>query len=163
MSDTDTITYFCPEEDATTMLAQALATSLTAPYCVLLEGDVGAGKSHISRTIIRTWAEADIDVPSPTFTLVQNYDTSRGEIWHVDLYRLGDSQDLIELGLLDAMEYSLCLIEWPDLIQDLALPPVAHIQITPHSDGRAITIAAPQTLITQIVDMIPANGSLSKL
>jgi len=60
------------------------------------------------------------DVPSPTFTLVQIYDTSAGEIWHADLYRLSSPEEAEELGLRDAFETAICLIEWPDRLGSIS-------------------------------------------
>ena len=82
-----------------------------------LSGDLGAGKTHFARGVIRTRL-AQIgrveDIPSPSFTLVQIYEARPCEIWHVDLYRLGDPRDVDELGLIDAFETEICLIEWPE-------------------------------------------------
>ncbi len=60
-----------------------------------------------------------IDVPSPTFTLVQVYDSSQGEVWHCDLYRLKDPEEAFELGLEDAFHDAICLIEWPERLENL--------------------------------------------
>jgi tRNA threonylcarbamoyladenosine biosynthesis protein TsaE len=92
----------------------ALGLSLRPGDTVMLKGPLGAGKSHIARAAIRAIAGDEIDVPSPTFTLVQVYDTPVGEVWHADLYRLTDPDEVVELGLLDAMDSAICLIEWPE-------------------------------------------------
>lgn len=62
------------------------------------------------------------DVPSPTFTLVQTYETSVAEVWHTDLYRLTHVDELTELGLEDALDTAITLIEWPDRMGDLRPP-----------------------------------------
>ncbi len=108
---------------ATTQLASRLAPLLRPGDTLLLEGPIGAGKSHFSRALIQArLAAADIyeDVPSPTFTLVQTYDDGLCEIWHSDLYRLTNISDIDELGLWDAFETAICLIEWPDRLGDFA-------------------------------------------
>ena len=103
--------------DATAALAEWLAPRLVAGDVVLLDGPIGAGKSHFCRAIIQTrlasvgMAE---DVPSPTFTLVQVYDLPEVSIWHADLYRLSSADQAVELGLEDAFEDAITLIEWPD-------------------------------------------------
>ena len=105
--------------DATAALAQAMAPHLGPGDCVLLQGQLGAGKSHFARALIRALLGPDgqnTDIPSPSFTLVQSYDTPSGEVWHADLYRLSDPYEVIELGLDLAMEQAICLIEWPDRI-----------------------------------------------
>lgn len=104
-------------EHQTSTFAQRLANELIAGDCILLSGVVGAGKTHFARQIIQKRL-SDLnqfeDVPSPTFTLVQTYELDGVEIWHADLYRLSDSQEAFELGLEDAIETQICLIEWPD-------------------------------------------------
>jgi tRNA threonylcarbamoyl adenosine modification protein YjeE len=113
------------DETLTAALARMLAATTQPGQTILLDGPVGAGKTHFARAFIRA-RQGDLaeDVPSPTFTLVQTYDDPLGtEIWHADLYRLSDPSELDELGLDDAQDSSICLIEWPDRLE--ALPPNA--------------------------------------
>lgn len=107
-------------EDATN-LAVAYSAHLKVGDCVLLSGPVGAGKTHFARSIIQAMMARDgeiEDVPSPTFTLVQVYETSAGEVWHTDLYRLTHVDELVELGLEDAFDTAITLVEWPDRMGD---------------------------------------------
>lgn len=106
-------------ETQTHALAQRIAMILRAGDVILLEGEIGAGKSSFSRGVIRALCGPNEEVPSPTFTLVQVYETAETEIWHADLYRLSDPQEIVELGLLDAFDAAICLIEWPDRLGDL--------------------------------------------
>ena len=106
-----------PEETAA--FAQRLAPKLGTGDVVLLEGDIGAGKTHFARSLIQSLLSEPEDVPSPTFTLVQVYDAPEFEIWHVDLYRLTSPDEVVELGLIEAFEDALCLVEWPDRLADL--------------------------------------------
>mgnify|MGYP000715240590 CR=1 FL=1 len=104
------------DADLTACLARVMAALLKPGDVIALEGPVGAGKTHFARAFIRA-RQGDLaeDVPSPTFTLVQTYDDPMGtEIWHADLYRLSHPDELVELGLDEAMRDSIVLIEWPD-------------------------------------------------
>ncbi|WP_299026674.1 tRNA (adenosine(37)-N6)-threonylcarbamoyltransferase complex ATPase subunit type 1 TsaE [uncultured Sulfitobacter sp.] len=112
------ITLNSPE--ATAQLATAIGRGLSAGDCILLSGDVGAGKTHFARALIQSRLALPEDVPSPTFTLVQVYEVNADtEIWHADLYRLSDASEIEELGLTEAMETAVCLIEWPDRLATL--------------------------------------------
>lgn len=95
-------------------VAGMLATSLKGGDVVALHGDLGAGKTSFARTLIRLLAGADMEVPSPTFTLVQCYELDRVTVAHFDLYRLGGSDDLEELGWSDLTETAVSLVEWPE-------------------------------------------------
>ena len=97
---------------------------------VLLKGEIGAGKSHFARSIIQATMDKVEDVPSPTFTLVQTYDTTIGSIWHADLYRLNDQSDIFELGLIDAFGNEIVLIEWPDRLGYLEPQDALTVEIT---------------------------------
>jgi tRNA threonylcarbamoyladenosine biosynthesis protein TsaE len=112
------LTLHSPEE--TCALAERLSASLRPGDVLLLSGGIGAGKTHFARCLIHALQEAPEDVPSPTFTLVQVYDTGAGALWHADLYRLSDPDQCVELGLTDAFEDAICLVEWPDRLEDLA-------------------------------------------
>jgi tRNA threonylcarbamoyl adenosine modification protein YjeE len=103
-----------PNLASTRALAKRLAALLEPGSVVLLEGDLGAGKSELARAVIRALAGADIPVPSPTFTLVQAYELPSLEVGHSDLYRLGDESEVVELGLEECWRKGALLVEWPD-------------------------------------------------
>ena len=98
----------------TKALALRIRENLQNGDIVLLKGEIGAGKSHFARSLIQAAMDKVEEVPSPTFTLVQTYDTVVGSIWHADLYRLNDQSEVFELGLIDAFGNDIVLIEWPD-------------------------------------------------
>ena len=104
--------------DETSVLAATLASHLRSGDALLLSGPVGAGKSHFARSLITALLKIPEDIPSPTYTLVQTYESSAGEIWHADLYRLTDSAEIGELGLLEAFDQAICLVEWPERLEN---------------------------------------------
>ena len=122
--------------DETRAWAAEFARGLHAPCVVALHGDLGMGKSEIARTIIQTLRGADTVVPSPTFTIVQNYDG----ISHFDLYRIEDPSELVEIGLQHAMDNDITLIEWPDIAKDYLPADTIDVHITTHGDGRRIVV-----------------------
>jgi tRNA threonylcarbamoyladenosine biosynthesis protein TsaE len=100
-------------ETATAALAGRLATVARPGDVIALGGDLGSGKTTLARGFIRALGVAE-EVPSPTFTLVQTYETPRGMVWHFDLYRLAQPEDSFELGLEEAFAEGIVLIEWPE-------------------------------------------------
>jgi tRNA threonylcarbamoyladenosine biosynthesis protein TsaE len=142
--------------EATAALAKALASIAKPGMCVLLQGPVGAGKSFFSRSAIQTLMAQHggvEDVPSPTFTLVQTYELGPLEVWHADLYRLTSPDELIELGLEDAFDTALCLIEWPDRLGDLRPDGAIEITLTPDITDharRTVHVTGPQELVDRL-------------
>ena len=105
---------------ATQRFGGSLARQLRAGDVIALSGALGAGKSVLARAIIQAVDAAEDDVPSPTFTLVQQYALADGTpLWHLDLYRIETPQEAMALGLDDAFIDAVCLIEWPDRLQKL--------------------------------------------
>lgn len=104
-----------PDEAATARLAEDIALALAPGDVVRLEGDLGAGKTTLARALLRALADdPDLEVPSPTFTLVQTYAAGRLAVAHADLYRLTDPQEIDELGLDEARLSGVLLVEWPE-------------------------------------------------
>lgn len=109
--------------EAMTAFAETVGPGLVAGDVLLLDGVVGAGKTHFARSLIQDrLQEIGIieDIPSPTFTLVQVYELGSVDIWHSDLYRLSAPEEAIELGLEDAFQNAICLVEWPDRLGTLS-------------------------------------------
>lgn len=110
-----------PDEAATLQMGSLLARHLRAGDCVLLQGDLGAGKTTFVRGLLSTYAatqgHAGFDVPSPTFTLVQIYPFDPVTFYHYDLYRLPDEDneiDLVEIGFDESLTHGIALVEWPE-------------------------------------------------
>lgn len=125
-----------PDADATARWAVALGKTLLPGDVILLSGPVGAGKTHFARALIQSLLISPEDVPSPTFTLVQTYDTQAGPIWHADLYRIATDTEIDELGLIDAFDEAICLIEWPDRLGALEPAEAMTLDIVPNGDAR---------------------------
>jgi tRNA threonylcarbamoyl adenosine modification protein YjeE len=136
-------TVVLADDAATTRLGQALAGLLQPGDLVLLRGDLGAGKTALARASIRALTgEPDLDVPSPSFALVQPYAGPHGPIVHADLYRLSGEAEVAELGLLDDPA-AITLVEWPERAPGLmALASIeVRLDIPPDGEGRMATVA----------------------
>jgi len=105
----------CPDEATTLLLAGALAAVAEKGDLIALTGDLGAGKTGFARAFIRSsLGNAETEVPSPTFTLVQLYNAPNFDVLHTDLYRLKGAEDVYDLGIEDEREEAVFLVEWPD-------------------------------------------------
>jgi len=112
--------FFLADPAQTDALAACVAACLRPGDAVLLSGVMGAGKSSFARAVLRSLSgDPALEVPSPTFTLVQTYDTPAGAVSHFDLWRMGDVSELEELGWDDACQ-GIVLVEWADYLGDLA-------------------------------------------
>ncbi|WP_137928983.1 tRNA (adenosine(37)-N6)-threonylcarbamoyltransferase complex ATPase subunit type 1 TsaE [Mesorhizobium comanense] len=124
------------DETQTARLGEDLALALRAGDVLALKGDLGAGKSTLARALIRTLAEdAGLDVPSPTFTLVQSYET-RIPVHHFDLYRLSSARELDELGFEEALAQGAALVEWPERAEGELPKTSVLIELVQHGEGR---------------------------
>lgn len=130
-----------PDQAATEALGRALAGCVRGGDTLLLEGGLGAGKTHLARALIQSLLPVHEDVPSPSFTLVQTYAAPDFDIWHADLFRLSGLGDLNELGLEEAFSHALCLIEWPDRMPRL---PEGALQLwlMPEGAGRRVELTS---------------------
>jgi tRNA threonylcarbamoyl adenosine modification protein YjeE len=135
-------------EQATELEAFAAELTLFARpgMAVLLAGDLGAGKSTFARAFIRALADDPaLEVPSPTFTLVQTYDETRVPVAHADLYRIGQAADIAELGLDDLVASHVLLVEWPAMIMDHPFAGRLLIELSGTGPWREASISASGT------------------
>lgn len=139
------VSFDLETEDATRTFAGKLASIAEPGDVFLLSGPIGAGKSFFSRAFIRARTQTTEDIPSPTFTIVQTYPHEAGDIWHCDLYRLTSPDEVIELGLDDAFEDSICLIEWPDRLGSLTPPCAMPLEFSVNDQTHRVTIPQADT------------------
>ena len=135
------LTLDLPDAAATEALGRRLAALARPGDVILLEGPIGAGKSSLARACIRACLGREEEVPSPTFTLVQVYEADSTEIWHADLYRLTHPDEVWELGLDDAFQTAICLVEWPDRLGAHVPTDALRIRLDAAGEGRKALIS----------------------
>jgi len=131
------------DEQATGDLGAAIAAALPEDFAgwgILLQGDLGAGKSTLARAMLRSMGHQG-RVPSPTYTLVEPYQFSEGSVYHIDLYRINGAEELEFLGWSDLSD-GLKLIEWPERAPFLEREADLRVQLCYHGMGRVADIAA---------------------
>ena len=150
------------DSPATEMLGQVLAATRPARAVVHLHGDLGAGKSTLARALLRALGVQGA-IRSPTYTLVERYPLADGhEAWHLDLYRIGNAQELDFLGL-DEGSASLWLVEWPERGAG-ALPPTdLAVALEIHGQGRRARLTATSPAGREWLERLPQGGDLQAL
>ncbi|MCB1503182.1 MAG: tRNA (adenosine(37)-N6)-threonylcarbamoyltransferase complex ATPase subunit type 1 TsaE [Bauldia sp.] len=148
IQDPHSLTLDLPDEAATKVFAEDVAAALAPGDVVALHGDLGAGKTTFARALIRAVADDPrLEVPSPTFTLVQTYAVGRMPIAHFDLYRLSAPEELGELGLDEAIAGGAALVEWPDRVGNRLPHTRLDIAFVIAGDGRRATVSgAPDAM-----------------
>ena len=106
------------KKSETIKLANEFAKTITKGTPILLYGTLGVGKTFFASEIIKALTNPTQTIPSPTFSIVQTYTSSKGEIYHYDLYRIKDENELFELDIDNALKNNITLIEWPEIIED---------------------------------------------
>ncbi len=139
-----TLTFTSSSEQQTASLAATIAGQCAAGDCIALKGDLGTGKTVFARGFIRALGDAREDIVSPTFTLAQTYPTRAGwPVWHFDLYRLKHARELTDIGLQEALESGVSLIEWPELAQEMLPPQALTVEMAydKTGSGRQVTLS----------------------
>ena len=131
-----------PDLAATALLAGRIAPRLRAGDAVALWGDLGAGKTTLARDILRALGVTE-DVPSPTFTIVQSYETAALTVAHYDLYRLKTAREMEELGFREALEDGAALVEWPERAPDYLPDETLHLRLQLEDGTRRVKITGP--------------------
>ncbi|AXV16910.1 tRNA (adenosine(37)-N6)-threonylcarbamoyltransferase complex ATPase subunit type 1 TsaE [Neorhizobium sp. SOG26] len=162
MTDAEPLSLFLADEAETIRLGEDLALALGKGDWIALSGDLGAGKSTFARAFLRALADdLELEVPSPTFTLVQAYDL-RLPVAHFDLYRLGDASELDELGFDEALSSGICLIEWPEMADELLPAARISLKLEHQANGRVATITAPDAQMKRIRRVLAIRAFLEQ-
>ena len=131
-------------EKATEDLAQKLAVLAKIGDVIYLKGTLGMGKSSFARAFIRSLSNTqNLEVPSPTFTLVQTYESLSKPVWHFDLYRLESPEEIDEIGIDEALSSAISLIEWPERLGGLSFANTLILTLEPgdNSEARIATLS----------------------
>ncbi|MBL0848757.1 MAG: tRNA (adenosine(37)-N6)-threonylcarbamoyltransferase complex ATPase subunit type 1 TsaE [Candidatus Liberibacter ctenarytainae] len=153
----DSIIMPLPHETDTICLGKNLACILKRGDCLALSGDLGSGKSFLARAIIRYLKQNEaLEVLSPTFTLVQIYE-SKIPIAHFDFYRLSNPKDFFELGFDDLLNEGICIVEWPDLGKQFLPRNRIRIQLDYEKTGRKATVLAEKEIINHLYSISSLN------
>jgi tRNA threonylcarbamoyl adenosine modification protein YjeE len=134
-----------PDLDATARLGADIAHGLNVGDCVALWGDLGAGKTTLARAILRGLGVTE-DVPSPTFTIVQRYETPRLIVNHYDLYRLKSAREMTELGFDETLEDGAALVEWPERAPEALPPDTLHVRLSFDGNVRLAKLTGPKNV-----------------
>ena len=135
-------TFISKTEEDTQAFARKLAKMAKKNDIFALFGTLGMGKSVLSRAFIQNLALKKEEVPSPTFTLAQSYETKDFIIYHFDLYRIKKAEEIFEIGIEEAMYDGVSLIEWPEKMGAYLPRDSFKIEILPEGDYRKITISS---------------------
>ena len=144
-------------EEATVAFGGQVAevlSSIQSPLLITLSGDLGAGKTTLSRGILQGLGHTGT-VKSPTYTLVEPYELRLGAVYHCDLYRLADGEELEYMGFADYLiDGALCLVEWPEKGEGFLPQASVAIQISSSHQGRCVTLEAYSAEGRQLIDQL---------
>lgn len=143
-----------PDEAATASFGAALGGLLRPGDVVGLSGPLGAGKTTLARAAISALTGL-AEAPSPTFGLVETYESPRFTLWHFDLYRLEKAEEVWELGLEEAMDGGVLVIEWPERIMPLLPASMLLIRLTPEGSGRRALVRGNEEWFARLKPLYP--------
>jgi tRNA threonylcarbamoyl adenosine modification protein YjeE len=156
------IERFLADEAATGRLGEDLAMALKPGDVLALRGDLGAGKSTLARALLRALADdAGLEVPSPTFTLVQGYDTPL-PVHHFDLYRLADASELDELGFEEALASGAALVEWPERAAGRLPQTALTVELLAEGEGRLARLSGEKAVLDRFARSLAMRDFLGQ-
>lgn len=145
-----------PDEAATVGWGESLGKSLEAPCLIFLDGELGAGKTTFCRGVLRAFGHCGA-VKSPTYTLVEPYELPVQTLYHFDLYRLGDPEELEYMGIRDYLDGDeICLVEWPGRGAGILPSPDLRVNIVQQGLGRKLTLQAESERGKQLITKLKA-------
>lgn len=158
-------TVFLADESATDSLGRAVAVAVKRSHkgaTVFLRGNLGMGKTTLSRGVMRGMGHEGA-VKSPTYTIVEPYEHLDPMVYHFDLYRLGDPEELEYLGIRDYFgNSSLCLIEWAERGAGILPEPDVQVTLEPEKEGRRATLRSQTLVGKELLDDLPMLGQASE-
>ena len=148
--------YLC-DHAATEAFGGQLAAACSGGLLVFLHGSLGAGKTTLVRGFLRGCGHSG-PVKSPTYTLVEPYTTACGTVYHLDLYRLADAEELEWIGIRDLLEdENICLVEWPEQGDGILPDPDLHIYLQTEDHGREVRVWATSPRAEPLVRIVRRN------
>lgn len=145
-------------EAAQMAFGRRIAAYLRPPCTIYLQGDLGTGKTTLTRGLLRGLGHRGT-VRSPTYTLLEPYELESMRLYHLDLYRLGDPEELEYLGLRDLLDAdSVLIVEWPERGQGILPSPDLSIRIAHAGGGRILELAAQGSRCTELVSYLRDTG-----
>lgn len=136
-------------------IAEILAQNIQENNIITLSGDLGAGKTSFAKYFIHYLTQDVIDdIISPTFTLLQTYESAKGTIHHYDLYRLNNEEELYELGFEESIMNNICIIEWPEIASSFLPDTVIdiHIKLDYKNQQRSFSLSTDNNKIIKQLD-----------
>jgi tRNA threonylcarbamoyladenosine biosynthesis protein TsaE len=150
--------WYIEGEESTVALGQAIGSAIAGcpgVVTVFLQGNLGAGKTTLTRGVLRHFGHSG-PVKSPTYTLVEAYELPARTLYHFDLYRLGDPEELEYMGIRDYFANdSVCLLEWPERGTGYLPAPDLTVEVLVDGSGRQVNLLGDTATGRQILEVLP--------